>query len=116
MHMQTHRPRSVACPLCGEERFRSGANAVQHVESGHCSGCRGRENARQQIYRFTSGQRAMQRYMNDVPQITYGDYDDEDVPEYPYRCPDCDKSFRQMSQLLQHQDNKHGSHPLRLQY
>ncbi|KAL7576684.1 hypothetical protein ACA910_005610 [Epithemia clementina (nom. ined.)] len=33
MHLQVHRPRNVACPVCGERRFRSGANAVQHVES-----------------------------------------------------------------------------------
>lgn len=32
MHRQVHRPRDVACPVCGVKRFRSGANAVQHVE------------------------------------------------------------------------------------
>ena len=41
MHMQTHRPRNTACPVCGEIRFASAANAVAHVESGSCSGCRG---------------------------------------------------------------------------
>jgi DNA-directed RNA polymerase subunit RPC12/RpoP len=45
MHMQVHRPRNVACPICGEQRFRTGANAVQHVESGYCTGCRGQDNA-----------------------------------------------------------------------
>jgi hypothetical protein len=100
---------------CGEERFRSGANAVQHVESGFCSGCRGKSNAREQIYKFASGQRAMQPYLSDVPRLTYGGYDDDDVPEFPYSCPDCFRSFKQLSQLLQHQDNKHGSQPLRLQ-
>ena len=106
MHMQTHRPRNVACPICGEQRFRSGANAVQHVESGFCSGCQGRDNARQQIYNFASQQRQMQRYM-DTPLLTNGGYNDSYVPDFPYHCPDCSKSFRQLSQLLQHQDQKH---------
>ena len=116
MHMQVHRPQSVACPLCGEGRFRSGANAVQHVESGYCSGCRGQSNAREQIYRFASSQRAMQPYLSDVPRLTYNGYVNNDVPDFPYSCPDCFRSFKQLSQLLQHQDNKHGSQPLRLQY
>jgi hypothetical protein len=115
MHLQVHRPRNVPCPICGEGRFRSGANAVQHVESGFCSGCRGADNARQQIYDFASRQRAMQPFLSDVPRLTYGGYDN-DVPDLPYSCPQCDRSFRQLSQLLQHQDNKHGRQPLRLQY
>ena len=51
-HMQVHNPRTVACPVCKETRFRSATNAVQHVESGACTGCRGKDNARQQIYKF----------------------------------------------------------------
>ena len=64
MHMQVHRPRSVACPICGDRRFRTGANAVQHVESGSCSGCQGRDNARRQIYNFARQQQSMQGFMN----------------------------------------------------
>jgi Zn-finger nucleic acid-binding protein len=115
MHMQTHRPRNVACPLCGEERFRSGANAVQHVESGYCTGCRGKSNARQQIHKFVMSQRAMQPYVNSVPRLTNGGHDDDDVPEYPYRCHDCGLNYKNLSQLLQHQDNRHGKHTLYLQ-
>jgi hypothetical protein len=116
MHMQTHRPRNVACPICGEGNFRSGANAVQHVESGYCPGCRGKSNARQQIFDFASKQKAMQRYITDVPRLTWdGDYDN-DVPDLPYHCRDCNKYFKQLSQLLQHNDNKHGKQPLRLGY
>ena len=107
MHSQVHRPRNVACPVCGEQRFRSGANAVQHVESGSCSSCRGKDNARKQIYRFASNQRKMQRFLTNTPLLTNGSNDDYHVPEYPYRCPECSKPFRQLSQLLQHQDNKH---------
>lgn len=108
MHMRVHRSRNVACPVCGDTRFKSGANAVQHVESGFCSGCRGQDNARQQIYRFAQSQKGMSRYMTDVPQLTYGDWNNnQSVPDFPYQCPECSKAFRQMSQLLQHQDQKH---------
>jgi hypothetical protein len=70
--MQVHCPRNVPYPVCGEVRFRSGANAVQHVESGYCSGCRGHDNARQQIYNFASLKPTMKPNMNSVPQLTYG--------------------------------------------
>ena len=111
MHQQVHRPRDVACPVCGERRFRSGANAVQHVESGYCSGCYGsRDKARQQIYQFASQQRGMSRYMTGAPMLTNGSVHYDKVPDFPYECPECTKAFRQLSQLLQHRDQKHGNH------
>ncbi|KAG7366744.1 zinc finger C2H2 type domain containing protein [Nitzschia inconspicua] len=114
MHMQVHRSRNVSCPVCGETRFKSGANAVQHVESGFCSGCRGEEHAREQIYRFAQSKKSMSRFMTDAPQLTYGNWNSNNqrVPDFPYQCPDCSKAFRQMSQLLQHQDQKHRQHNL----
>lgn len=115
MHMQVHRPRNVACPLCGEARFRSGANAVQHVESGYCTACKGADYARQQIYEFSRRQQGMQPFLNDVPMLTDGGVYDS-VPDYPYHCPQCAKSFRQMSQLLQHQDQKHDRYTRRIGY
>ena len=108
MHMQVHRPRNVACPVCGVQRFKSGANAVAHVESGYCTGCPGRENARQQIYQFAQRQSGMQSFFNGTPLLTNG-YGNADVPDLPYKCPECVRSFRQLSQLLQHQDQKHNS-------
>ena len=111
MHMQVHRPKTVKCPICGEERFKSGANAVQHVESGHCRGCRGtKDNARRQIYEFAKRQGGMNRYMTDTPLLEYGGGSrNGPVPDYPYRCPECNKSFQNLSQLMQHQDNKHSN-------
>lgn len=110
MHMQVHRPREVACPICGDRRFKSGANAVQHVESGGCRSCGGGEYARQQIWQFVSKKQVMHRYMTEVPRLTYYGGDAYgDVPDYPYRCPDCYTQYRNLSQLLQHQDQKHGA-------
>jgi len=106
MHMQVHRPRNVSCPVCGEQRFLSPANAIQHVESGYCTGCLGRDNARQQIYQYAQGQRRMQPFMTGTPLLANGSYN-SGVPDLPYQCPQCAKSFRQLSQLYQHQDNKH---------
>jgi predicted nucleic acid-binding Zn ribbon protein len=113
MHMQVHRPRSFSCPVCGDTRFRSGANAVQHVESGSCNGCQGKDNARQQIYNFASQQRSFQPFLNGVPMLTNGNRSSS-VPDLPYGCPDCAKNFRQLSQLMQHQDQKHGRGRLQL--
>ena len=107
MHMQVHRPRNVACPVCGDCRFATGANAVQHVESGYCTGCRGQDNARQQIYDFASGQRKMNQYM--TPMLEYDGYGSNQVPDFPYQCQPCGKMFRHLSQLLQHQDQKHNN-------
>lgn len=109
MHMQVHRQKNVSCPVCGDTRFGSSANAVQHVESGYCTGCTGQDNARQQIYEFSSGKGAMRNYMTETARLTYGDHGAsyDAVPDYPYCCRPCNKQFRNMSQLLQHQDNKH---------
>jgi hypothetical protein len=106
--MQVHRPRNVACPVCKEQRFKSGANAVQHVESGYCTGCLGVDNARNQIYQHTSSKPQMQRYLTSVPMLTNGSNSNY-VPDLPYNCPDCSKSFRALGQLLQHQDQKHNN-------
>jgi hypothetical protein len=107
MHMQVHRPRAVTCILCGERSFKSAANMVQHVESGYCTACKGSDNARQQIYGFANSQRRMQPYMTNTPLLTNGGNNYQGVPDLPYKCQECAKSFRQLSQLLQHMDNKH---------
>jgi len=109
MHSQMHRPRTIACPICGgSKRFKSGANAVQHVESGFCSSCEGSDNARAKIYEYVSKQAPMKQFLSNAPMIGY-DYGSNtiDVPDYPYKCPSCNKVFRQLSQLMQHQDQKH---------
>jgi len=54
MHMQTHRERTVVCPVCRSEskKFKTGADAVLHLESGSCAGCKGKDNAKNAIYGF----------------------------------------------------------------
>ena len=88
---------------------------IRHVESGYCTACTGAGFARQQIYEYARRQQGMQRFMNGTPMLTNGGYNDS-VPDYPYQCPECTKSFRQLSQLLQHQDQKHGRHTRRIGY
>lgn len=106
-HTKTHAPRTVACPVCGEVCFRSGTNAVQHVESGSCRGCRGKDNARNKIFEFVSNNRATQQFLalaiEDKPHHRGGPGD------LPYRCSHCSKRFRQFSQLMQHETDKHGN-------
>jgi hypothetical protein len=115
MHMQVHRPRHVTCIVCGSRHFKSSANMVQHVESGYCSGCTGRDNAREQIYGIATKLRGMRPYMTGTPLLTNGGGYNQGVPDYPYQCRQCNVSFRQLSQLMQHQDNKHNNSRM-LQY
>ena len=105
MHMQIHRLRHVACPLCNEGHFRSDANAVQHIEGGFCSGCRGQTNLSEQLKKYASSRPAMQAYLSNA---------DSDVPYMCHRCSH--RPFKQLGQFLQHQDNKHDFHPVRIQY
>eukprot|EP00457_Paulinella_chromatophora_P017749 gb/GEZN01018868.1/.p1 GENE.gb/GEZN01018868.1/~~gb/GEZN01018868.1/.p1 ORF type:complete len:210 (-),score=6.74 gb/GEZN01018868.1/:33-662(-) len=106
-HMKVHKPKKVSCPVCGVRRFASAANAVQHVESGYCPGCRGKKEARQAIYEYT-GKKAP-HLLRPVPVITDGRsaFRSKRVPEHPYECSHCGKAFHNMSQMLQHEEDKH---------
>lgn len=113
MHMQIHRDRNVSCPVCGRGGFKSGADAVAHVESGSCSGCPGGEEARQRIIHFASSKRQMEPYL--TPVATDDETDDEDtstIHDQPYRCPQCSRCFQKLSSLLQHQENVHNKQNL----
>jgi hypothetical protein len=114
----------IACPICGEQRFWNGANAVQHVESGACVvGAVEVEKVHDvRFMTFATQNQAMHFYLTDVPRLTYGgggssNYPEEEVPELPYHCPDCNKYLlRQLSHVLQHQDNKHSQNVQRIGY
>lgn len=102
MHMQTHLLSIVKCPRCSS-KFRSSANVLQHIESGYCRGTRGKEVARKVIYRQAETQFC----------LNYADgYDKHsDVPDFPYKCPSCDRFFQGGGQCLQHQEHKHDLPP-----
>ena len=110
MHSQVHRPKHFTCPVCGGGQFGSPANAVQHVESGFCQGCRGKDNARNQIFRFASNLNQMQPYVTQrYMMIENGQTPLVDPPSHPYHCPRCSRDFVNLSQLMQHTDNSHGN-------
>ena len=101
-HMKTHRPKNVSCPICGEQRIGSAANAVAHVESGYCSGCRGQDEARRQIYQYVSGHAPNLC----VPMLENGGHSDQ-VPNSPYKCTYCGKQFGQLSSQMNHEQDVH---------
>eukprot|EP00620_Florenciella_sp_RCC1587_P016662 CAMPEP_0182578456 /NCGR_PEP_ID=MMETSP1324-20130603/41080_1 /TAXON_ID=236786 /ORGANISM="Florenciella sp., Strain RCC1587" /LENGTH=158 /DNA_ID=CAMNT_0024794407 /DNA_START=72 /DNA_END=544 /DNA_ORIENTATION=+ len=47
-------------------------NMVQHIETGHCDGCRGRENARNAIYNQVS--QMAPNFVTSTPMLEYGGY------------------------------------------
>merc|ERR1712142_715304 len=101
---KVHKPRNVSCPVCNETRFRSAVNAVQHVESGSCIKCRGKENAREKIYKFIATHQESRGLLAERPALTrYGECVSE-VPERPYVCKSCDRTFVHLSGLMQHQE------------
>lgn len=105
MHMQKHRSRTVSCPICGRQNFKTGAGAVAHVESGFCPSCPGRDNARTEILRFATQQRQLNPFLTGRKLLSNGE--GMQVPDFPYQCTQCNRYFRDMSALLQHQDQKH---------
>lgn len=102
-HMKIHRSRNVACPVCGDRRFRSGANAVAHVESGFCRGCLGKDNARSAIHGFVSQNAPQLRNK----MIGYEENYSNDVPDLPYACTYCRKAFKSLSSMMNHEEDKH---------
>ena len=110
----THRPQTMSCPLCGDERFRTAACATAHVEGGHCHKCRDPNQGRQLVYNFFRGQPQLQGFCNlalenRVPELDeYGREIAQAVPDTPYRCGQCGKTCGKASSLLQHMQAKHG--------
>lgn len=107
-HMDDQHPVQTSCPSCGIKRFRSFQAAIQHLESGACPDCRGKKNARDQVYRCISPHLGSSTRL-----LAAGDnHDDEHILEFPYVCPKCSRSFRQLNHLIQHQNAKHGDQAL----
>ena len=101
-HSKAHIPRTVSCPICGDKKFKNAANAVAHVESGYCSGCQGKDNARTQIYQYVSQYAPSLR----VQMIENG-YSSNSVPDKPYECSYCSRRFAQLSAQMNHEGDFH---------
>ena len=77
-----------------------GIAQVAHVESGHCTGCLGVDNARQQFYQY---HQANTLAIGDrAPMLHLDEHGRTVVPDKPYACS-CGKAFRQLSSQLNHQ-------------
>jgi len=111
-HQQVHRQNTHQCPLCGVQRFRSQASAVQHVESGACPNCRGRETARNGVYNFIATNPETRHMLSEQPRLLYNGYGvTYDIPDLPYKCDksQCirkNKRFKTAG-MMQHQMDVH---------
>ena len=95
--------RSVACLICGNKKqFAHLQHAIQHVESGYCTGCPGQANARAQIFQFVQGQSGQQLLGDRAPVVQLDRYGNQVVPDKPYGCGSCGKHFAAVSSLMSH--------------
>jgi hypothetical protein len=108
-HRQVHVPKTTRCPLCGDQRFANMTNAVAHVESGYCSGCKGADFARQNIYDYVRSHAQGRHFLTDKRLLEYGGTGH--VSEMPYQCNMCDRGFKALSSLMRHQTDRHGASP-----
>merc|ERR1712192_54656 len=103
-HQQVHRILLYQCPLCGVQRFRAQASAVQHVESGGCPKCRGRVAARNGVYNFVATNQETRHMLSEQPRILYDGYVARyDIPKRPYKCDQCNKRFTTLGGMMHHQ-------------
>jgi len=105
---------TTSCPCCGVQRFRDHTGAIQHLESGACPRCHGKQHARKVVYDFVRNSEHTQHLLNHM--LTDGpsgcvDTSADDL----YECPHCRWTFKQLSALADHMTKKHGrSNPIRL--
>ena len=75
------------------------------VESGVCRGCRGKDNARKNIYDFVAKNEASRGLLAERPALDYcGRPMEMDLPDKPYKCQSCGRRYSQLSSLMQHQE------------
>ena len=115
-HMEANHPRTSNCPACGQARFRSITGALQHLESGQCSHCQGKQTARSQVYQAISPHLSPQQRTTDDNFLLTGSTSStgissnnnaEQLPDFPYACDQCTKQFRELNHLMQHKADKH---------
>ena len=105
-HKRTHQPRNFACPGCNR-MYRDLTGTALHFESGQCSACRGPDNARRAAYELVAQQSGGRNFLANPLMITDGGETaggfTADGPNY--RCPSCQRTFRFVSALMQHQQS-----------
>lgn len=110
-HSKTHRERNFPCPGC-KKMYRGMADTASHFESGGCSACRGKSNARKAAYQLVAGQQGGSNFLaNDTKLLTMsadggvqaGGYS-EKGPNYC--CPACRRKFKDLSGLMQHTQSR----------
>lgn len=103
-HAQVHAAADTPCPGCGR-LYRGVTNAVLHFETGYCSGCPGRENARRAAYDFASAQETTRQFLTQPLMLTYDDGPTGgfQAEAENYKCPACTRTFNALGSLMQHQ-------------
>ncbi len=104
MHQQTHLPKTVSCPVCHSDKklFRTAADAVLHLESGSCEGCRGKDSAKRLIYNIAE-QKAPHLVKT---QLMIGN-GCQGNGSRSFICKHCQKTYQNLSSLMQHENAKH---------
>ncbi|CAD7928046.1 unnamed protein product [Amoebophrya sp. A120] len=114
-HAKTHRPRNLACPVCGEQRFHSATGVALHFEGGNCTKCRNPGQAAGLTYQFVRNQAP--NFLNHA--ICDRDFTHEVNPNYvpnnAYNCPTCGKNFSKFASLSQHMEDAHRQNAPRFQ-
>ena len=103
-HRKSHLPKNTKCPLCGDTRFRNMVGAVAHVEGGSCTACLGQDNARRQIYQFAQQHSGMLMLGDRTPILQLDAWGNTVVPDNPYACQTCNKTFKNLSSQMDHQN------------
>ena len=111
-HMHSKHPQSSKCPACGQTRFRSVTGAIQHLESGQCKSCQGKENARNQVYQAIRPHLSSQNQPLLASSSTTSSCADPGVPAFPYSCHHCSKKFKELNSMMQHMAAKHNNRAL----
>ena len=107
-HLRSHHPRNTHCPICIDKRFQDVAGATQHVESGACRKCPGKEEARRKIFEFFKEHEITRKFLKSQAVMYINTLlEVEEPPDFPYECKICEIEYRDASSLMQHLAQKH---------
>jgi len=106
-HRHTHRARSFPCPGCGQ-LYRGMTDAASHFESGGCSACRDKEQARRVAYERVAQTAGSSNFLVNPHMLTHngesgGGYS---AGGANYVCHACKRTFSLLASLMQHTENR----------